>query len=232
MLGRKLLLGGIGWLLVSAPSMGGAHLTSPVTAPTATVRGEVVVLSLDGEAVADRAGVVVFLEGAGLPRGSGTAMHDEMVQAEQDFYPSVLPVVVGTRVDFPNRDETFHNIFSLSPAQPFDLDIYRAGETRSVEFVKTGLVSVFCNIHPDMTANVLVLNNRFFAVTDAQGRYSIDGVPPGTYSLRTWNRLGGNTTSELSVRGVMAAAPTLTIREDRALVQHLNKFGRRYRRKY
>jgi plastocyanin len=110
-----------------------------------------------------------------------------MDQRNETFVPHVLAITVGTTVDFPNSDKTYHNVFSLRGPRPFDLGRYAAGRSRSVRFDRPGIVRVFCEIHSHMSAFILVFNHRYFAVTSADGRYQISGVPPGRYTLLAWN---------------------------------------------
>jgi hypothetical protein len=97
-----------------------------------------------------------------------------------------VAVTVGAIVDFPNNDRTYHNVFSLSKTKRFDLGRYAAGRSKAVRFDRPGIVRVFCDIHSHMNAFILVFAHRYFAVTDAAGRYHIDNVPPGTYTLSAW----------------------------------------------
>ena len=90
-------------------------------------------------------------------------------------------------MDFPNSDRIYHNVFSLSKTRPFDLGRYAAGRSKPVKFDRPGIVRVFCDIHSHMNAFILVFSHPFFALTDADGRYRIDNVPPGTYNLVAWN---------------------------------------------
>lgn len=135
----------------------------------------------------DRRRSVVYLETA--PRG---AFEDHerprasLDQQSEAFVPYVLAIEVGTAVDFPNRDRTYHNVFSLSKPQRFDLGRYATGQSKSVRFERPGVVRVFCDIHSHMSAFILVFAHRFFATTDASGSYRIDNVPPGQYSLAVW----------------------------------------------
>jgi hypothetical protein len=110
-----------------------------------------------------------------------------MDQRGEAFVPRVLAIVAGTTVEFPNSDITYHNVFSFSKAKSFDLGRYAAGRSRSVRFDEPGIVRVFCEIHSHMTAHILVFAHRYFAVTDEAGRYRLDGVPPGTYTVVAWN---------------------------------------------
>ena len=110
-----------------------------------------------------------------------------MDQRNETFVPHVLAITTGTTVDFPNSDKFYHNVFSLSKAATFDLGRYAAGRSRTVRFDRPGIVRVFCDIHSHMNAFILVFSHPFFAMTDADGRYRIENVPPGTYSVIAWN---------------------------------------------
>lgn len=135
----------------------------------------------------DRRVSVVYLEvaprAAFEPLERPTAVLD---QRDQAFLPYVLAITVGTSVSFPNSDSTFHNVFSLSKTRRFDLGRYPRGQSRSVRFDRPGIVRVFCDIHAHMSAFILVFAHPYFATTDADGRYRIEHVPPGEYSLSVW----------------------------------------------
>lgn len=104
------------------------------------------------------------------------------------FSPHVLPVMVGTTVEWPNNDEIYHNVFSDSDAKQFDLGLYKGNPSeKRVTFDKPGRVDVYCSIHSSMHCVVLVLENPYFAATDSSGRYSITNIPPGTYKLKAWH---------------------------------------------
>jgi plastocyanin len=138
--------------------------------------------------VDDRPVSVVYLERA--PRGAFGEPDERrlrMDQRNERFVPRVLAITVGSIVDFPNNDRTYHNVFSLSEARTFDLGRYAAGRSKPVRFDRPGVVRVFCDIHSHMSAFILVFAHRFFAVTDADGRYRIDNVPPGAYTVSMWH---------------------------------------------
>jgi plastocyanin len=138
--------------------------------------------------VADHRRSVVYLESA--PRGAFEQTeggHAVMDQRNETFVPHVLAITTGTTVDFPNSDRIYHNVFSLSKTERFDLGRYAVGHSRSVRFDHPGIVRVFCDIHSHMNAFILVFSHPFFAVTDAEGRYRIDNVPPGAYGVIAWN---------------------------------------------
>jgi plastocyanin len=131
---------------------------------------------------------VVFLEGPvpgpWPPEARATR---RVVQRDAQFIPHVLPIPVGTTVEWPNEDDILHNVFSISETKPFDLDLYKAPVVKRVTFDKPGRVDVFCSIHTTMSCVVLVLENPFFAVSDEKGRYVIREVPAGTYRLKAWH---------------------------------------------
>jgi plastocyanin len=131
---------------------------------------------------------VVYLETA--PRAAFDTRQEpraRMDQRHEAFVPHVLAIVAGTTVDFPNNDVTFHNVFSLSKARTFDLGRYPAGRSKSVRFDQPGIVRVFCDIHSHMSAFILVFAHRYFAMTDDEGRYRLENVPPGKYTVVAWN---------------------------------------------
>jgi plastocyanin len=130
---------------------------------------------------------VVYLESApALAFPDSEPQRATMDQRNETFVPHVLAITVGTTVDFPNSDNTYHNVFSLRSPR-FDLGRYAAGKSKSVRFDRPGIVRVFCEIHSHMSAFILVFNHRYFAVTSADGRYQIARVPPGRYTLVAWN---------------------------------------------
>jgi plastocyanin len=136
----------------------------------------------------DRQRSVVYLESA--PRRAfevDEGGHAAMDQRNETFVPHLLAVMTGTTVDFPNSDKFYHNVFSLSKPARFDLGRYSAGHSRSIRFDRPGIVRVFCDIHSHMSAFILVFGHPYFAITDTQGRYHIDNVPPGSYSVVAWN---------------------------------------------
>jgi plastocyanin len=148
----------------------------------------------------DRRRAVVYLETA-----PGGAFEDRdpdrarMDQRNETFLPQVLAVTAGTVVDFPNNDSTYHNVFSLSKAKRFDLGRYAQGRSKSVRFDRPGIVRVFCDIHSHMSAFILVFSHRYFATTDADGRYRIDRIPSGTYTVVAWHDGSARETRKVTI---------------------------------
>jgi plastocyanin len=136
---------------------------------------------------------VVFIEGrVGTNRPPPTNVLEvtttKIAQKGAVFSPHVLPVMVDTTVEWPNYDNIYHNVFSMSDAKQFDLGLYKGNPPdKRVTFNKPGRVDVFCSIHENMHCIILVLENPYFAATDENGRFSITNVPPGTYKLKAWH---------------------------------------------
>lgn len=136
---------------------------------------------------------VVYVEGR---VGTNTVATDKPVQVvttkkvaqkNATFEPHVLPITVGTTVEWPNNDDILHNVFSMSDPNHFDLDLYKAPVVKSWKFTHPGRVDVFCSIHTAMSCIVLVLENPYFASTDKNGNFKIPSVPPGTYKVKAWH---------------------------------------------
>jgi plastocyanin len=152
---------------------------------------------------------VVYLEGsfpeAGAPAGS------QVIQTNYTFVPALLAVRAGTKVEFPNHDDSFHNIFSYSPTKRFDLGRYRP-EDRPIPwqvFDKPGLVTLRCDIHEHMRGLILVLDTPYFVMTDPQGRFKLTGLPEGSYVLKAW--INSKTTLQSPVRLTNGAALSIEL---------------------
>ncbi len=133
--------------------------------------------------------VVIYLQGPGL--GHGAPVHASLVQKRLRFHPEIVVVTVGSTVSFPNEDPIFHNVFSLSKAKHFDLGYYPKGQTRLVRFDRPGVVEVYCHIHADMNAAILVAPSSWWTRLTPEGSFSLKGVPPGSYELVAWHRSAG-----------------------------------------
>ena len=184
----------------------------------------------------DYSGVVVWLEPlAGAPPPAAAAgATARMVQKEKTFTPHVLPIRVGTTVDFPNFDPIFHNAFSNYNGQLFDVGLYPPGTTRPVRFARPGIVRVFCNIHATMSAVIVVLNTPYFETTQKNGVYQFRDVPPGEYTLRFFHERATQATLDslarrLTVTEGSVSLPAIGISESGYIViSHHNKYGQEY----
>jgi plastocyanin len=141
--------------------------------------------------------VIVFIKDA--PASPTEPTKVEIRQRDENFIPRVVAVAVGSTVDFPNDDPIYHNVFSLSRAKTFNLGRYPRGDSRRVSVSKPGIVKVFCDIHSHMTATIMVFNHPWFAVVGEDGRFELDGVPPGDRGITAWHERLGDTTVRLRV---------------------------------
>ena len=200
---RVSLVAGALLLLATAPQAVDGTIRGRVqiaTVPRSTGRPAIGELTIPMNDPIDRRRCVVYLKSA--PREAFGQLHTGRVRMDQrgeQFVPHLLAITVGTFVEFPNSDTTFHNVFSLARDNNFDLGRYPPGRNGGHRFDAVGIVPISCDIHSHMSAYVLVFGHPFFAVTDDDGRYSIGGVPPGAYTLRVWSELGHADDKEISV---------------------------------
>lgn len=209
----------------------GAGVTLGLLLPAAAgaqVSGRAVVLEARGRLASDVGNAVVYLEGR-APRAA-TRPQAQMTTDGRQFRPRVLVVPAGTTVQFQNLDPFNHNVFSLSEPSAFDLGLYGRGETRTRRFTRTGLVRVYCNVHPRMSSFILVRDNPWYAQPGPDGVYAISDVPPGRYVLHVWHeRTVAETTREIEVPpgGLAGLSDTLDASGYR-WVPHPNKYGKDY----
>ncbi len=155
-------------------------------------------------------------------------------QRNKAFEPHLLAITKGSTVEFPNLDPWFHNVFSLFNGKKFDLGLYEAGTTRAVHFDREGVSYIFCNIHPEMSAVVVVVSSPYYEVAAKNGEFSIAGVPPGRYVLHVWseNSLPEDLNAlsrDVELNGTIHSVGTLRVREtETANLSHKNKYGQDY----
>ena len=161
-------------------------------------------------------------------------MHAVLAQKNKAFEPHLLVVTRGSTVDFPNRDPWFHNVFSLFNGKRFDLGLYEAGTSRTVHFDREGVSFIFCNIHPEMSAVVVVLNSPYFAVTNKLNEFTIPAVPAGHYTLHVWNENASPAilaalSREVQVSDASRSLGTIRVQlTQAATAPHKNKYGQDY----
>jgi plastocyanin len=182
----------------------------------------------------DFSGVVVWLTSIDDPPAHAARKHAQMLQKNKRFSPHILPIETGTAVDFPNLDPIFHNAFSNYDGQLFDVALYPPGTSRTVRFDRPGIVRVFCNIHPSMSAIIVVVNSNHFTTTDRDGRYSLLNVCPGKYQVHFFHERAtpetlANLTQDIAVGNNVKPLALATISEAGYLpVAHKNKYGEDY----
>lgn len=157
-----------------------------------------------------------------------------LIQKNKQFTPHILAIPAGSTVEFPNYDPFFHNVFSLFDGKRFDLGLYEAGSTRAVRFNKPGICYIFCNIHPEMSAVVIVMKTRYYAISDKTGRFVISDVPAGRYRLNIWNENCMPNTLKALSREVLISPSDSSLGNIRLpesgdiLSNHKNLYGRDY----
>ncbi len=144
---------------------------------------------------------VVWITGERLPAPVLPAKPPTMAQRDRMFVPAVLAIPAGSTVEFPNDDPFFHNVFSYSKIRSFDLGRYPKGESHGVRFEKPGIVPIFCEIHYSMRAYIHVFETPWFTVSDVQGRFAIEGVAPGSYTIHVWQENLPEIVRDLTVGG-------------------------------
>lgn len=197
-------------------------------AAQAPVSGQVALLERPGERTDDLADALVWLEPA--VRGPRAAPATTTMQlAARQFNPRVRAVTRGSRVMFPNTDSFSHNVFSKAPGGAFDTGVYGRGQSREQGFASAGVFPLYCNVHPRMTGYVVVLDTPWFAQAGDDGRWTIAGVPAGSYTLHAWHRRGAAVQQPVTVAagGTTVGRTEIDARGYR-FVQHANKFGQRY----
>jgi len=191
--------------------LAGMLAAAPAAAETVVVRGRAT-LSLHGVSLADVLPVVVYLEPLDAPPPRPPATPRPTVhQRDARFAPRFLAVAAGQTVEMPNDDAIYHNVFSYSKPNDFDLGLYPAGQSRAVSLRHPGMVKLYCSIHESMTGTIFVAPSPWFATVSADGRFAIPGVPPGRYRLATWPERLPATRREITVRAGEAAPLTVAL---------------------
>jgi len=207
-----------------------AFLAVPVHADE--IRGRVQLLAKGGKGPARGSDVrqaVVYFEPASpqAPRPPETPF--EMVTLRKGLVPRVLVVPRGSRVRFPNQDPILHNVFSVSSPNQFDLGLYRQGPGKEKRFQDSGLVRVYCNVHHDMVAYILVLDTPYSVSPNAAGEFVLTGLPRGPGKLTVWHEQADPWTLEVELPRKGAEPVTARVEVVRPLIpSHLNKTGQSY----
>jgi plastocyanin len=215
---EKILI--LGALAISAPS-------ARTAVPAVPVSGRLTLLD-KGDRQAEDVGLAVIWLEAGRSL-TAAPVKAEITTADKQFSPHVLVVPLGSTVTFPNHDPFNHNVFSLSEEHPFDLGLYGRGQTRSVKFERAGIIRIYCNVHAQMSALIVVRDNPYYAQPSNDGSFSMPAIPPGRYQLHAWHERSPELTRDLMipVGGVDSLDLQLDARGYK-FQPHMNKFGRPY----
>jgi plastocyanin len=207
---------------------GGSAAAQNNTVPTVTVSGQVTITERPGEETEDLANVVVFLEPIAAAGRKPVATNTVIALEKRQFSPRVRVVTEGSKVEFPNQDPFNHNVFSKLNGG-FDTQPYGRGKTKDHTFREPGVYPLYCNVHPRMTAFVITLNTPYYTQAGNDGRFSLEGVPPGQYKLHVWHDRATEMVKEITVpaAGMRNVRETLDARGYK-YVQHKNKLGQVY----
>ncbi len=224
---------------VSLFSMGAGSIPPPADG-LASVTGAIEITNSRDASVRrnkDYSGVVLWLERSdrAAPPPVPVPKHVQMEQKDRHFQPHVLAIPVGSTVEFPNRDPIYHNAFSTFSGQPFDTGLYKPGTSPREVFKSPGIVRVFCNIHPTMSAIIAVLPTPWYVLTGSTGKFTIPDVPPGEYQLRIFyerarpENLRFLEQQRIAVPAEGLTLPLISISETGFIpAPHLNKYGQPY----
>ena len=212
-------------LLISVAARG-AEARAPETGALA---GRVQLMK-DGQPRDEHFGVVIYLEGVPALPGREAPAPTPVRQIDKRFIPPVAVVQRGAVVDFPNEDRIFHNVFSVSNTAKFDLGLYKSGESKSASFSRAGVVNVYCNIHPEMIAQIVVVDGPYFAITDRDGNFRVDRIPAGSYPLVAWHPDGTETRRTIEIRAGSETRHELRMDVVERSKRHLRKDGTPYGR--
>lgn len=193
--------------------------------------GKIKIIDMEGEPVSDASDAVIFVEGlVNEPYEAKSPVI--MSHKGKQFAPRVVPLRKGDHIDFINDDGVYHNVFSLSRVKPFDLGVYPEGTSKVVSFDDPGLIKIYCNLHPQMISNILVLNNDYYSVTNPKGHFQINNLPLGEYTLRVWHELSREWSQTITIKPGENSVSNITLKLSKKILQHKNKFGKDYKNKY
>jgi plastocyanin len=199
-----------------------------VAEPTGRVVGKVTVTEADGKP-SGPVEVIVYVVGFEEKAPVEGATTVKIAQEGRKFVPDLVAITVGESVSFPNNDPYLHNVFSQSSARKFDLGSYKSGSLKAKDFTTTGVVDVYCNIHPEMAATILVLPNRRHVRANNDGTFVLDGVRPGEWTVFAYVRRAAKPSSAkiTVVAGKDASVSLALVRGPEP--KHVNKYGEGYK---
>ena len=219
-------------------------ITTCASAQNADLKGSdlkgKVQLTRNGRHVGDASKVVVWLTPLGSTpapamRPQAPSEIPQLVQKDKSFHPSLLVIPAGGKVEFPNHDPFFHNVFSLFDGKRFDLGLYESGSTQFVQFDRPGISYIFCNIHAQMSAVVIAVNTPYYGISNWRGEISIGDVVPGRYQMHVFHPSVSPEELHTAEREITVTADdtflgNLNLAESNLELAHKNKYGREYDR--
>lgn len=208
-----------------------AVLSLAVPVAAGTVTGKVSLVEKGGRPASDLSEVVVYVDGVkARGRASTRPNTATMTMRGKAFTPRVVAVPVGGTVEFPNDDPLFHNVFSVSGDNRFDLSLYKRPRKGLQTFEHPGVVKVYCNIHPQMAGVVMVADSPYFAKAEPDGSFRIEDVPAGKYTVKAFQEKAPLVAVEVTVpaQGEVKVAGLDLDASNYKRVQHKNKFGKDY----
>ena len=209
----------------------------PASAQDLELKGKVELMT-SGRHVKDASKLVVWLTPLGNTAPVAAPLQKnskipQLIQRDKSFHPSLLVIPAGGKVEFPNQDPFFHNVFSLFDGKRFDLGLYESGTTRFVQFDKPGISFIFCNIHPQMSAVVISLDTPYYGLSNGNGDISIKNVAPGRYQMHVFHPSVSPDVLQAEEREITVSSGntflgTFRLVESNLELAHKNKYGRDY----
>ena len=214
-------------IVVSVATLAAVAQQAPVATGGAELSGRIALVPPPGQK-ASPGGTLIWLPGV-VSLAPDAARPPSVASSNKRFDPHVLVVAKGTDVAFPNLDSIYHNAFSLSPGNAFDLGLYRKGASRSYTLKAPGLVRVYCNIHPEMAAYVMVVEGTAYTTVAEDGSYRLRGIPPGRHVVQLWNEMAGEKSVTLDFTPGVTAEWSLSLDGSQyRRAPHKNKHGKDY----
>ncbi len=206
----------------------------PLSGQEVSVKARVELLR-DGHKVKNASNAVIWLTPLGgiAPPPKQQTSIPRLEQRNKSFHPSLVVVPVGGKVEFPNHDPFFHNVFSLYEGKRFDLGLYESGTTRFVQFDRPGVSYIFCNIHAEMSAVVIALTTPYFGISGANGEIAVHNVPPGRYQMQVFHASAQpqdleSYSREIRINDGTESLGELRLHETDVVASHKNKYGLDY----
>ena len=232
-------LGGLALVCLTACVLLADTALPPVTLKVEVVNPKAEKKSASANGGIDASNVVVWLTPIGAAAGPASTPAParalpQIAQVNKSFDPHVLVIQVGTPVQFPNKDPFLHNVFSLFDGKRFDLGFYEAGSSKTVHFDRAGISFLFCNIHPEMSAAVIVVDTPYFGLSDRAGRLNIPAVPDGRYQLNAWYERSlpedlKSVSRVVTISDATRSTETVRVVENPNFsLEHKNKYGQDY----